>query len=367
MSQIIDKLSTIEINQELLKKIDIDSIYNNFIKNYNKLDDLKKFRSEYEDRGWLGRWWNKDELQDKQLDSVEVQAEFSKAIGQLMVISIIQSKKLFEQQTQLNDQQQNLKTQADGIEEHSSKLQEQHADLAEQSQRLENLVKEYFELKGLTEEGAQKLIQIANEAKDTKAQMLKEFSLRANDVLDTCTDLQSYIDNTSARMHEHVRLTADQSRAHIEGIQRETQEALKSYKVSQLKFQDEIQNSLNLKIEMQQEVSAELRSNQTEFKSQLYNLRLKIEQDDIGFQKRLESIQRDFSVLSTKLNALTDVTSEIKSGLNYYTEQQKNHQDDFVISSQVISVKIKRLNYIVIFLSIAFFGVLGAVANLIIK
>jgi hypothetical protein len=92
MTQIINELATIEVSEEMLQQLDIDRIYQSFSENYRKLDNLKNTRSAHEDRSWIGRWWNSDELRDAQLDSAEVQAEFSKAIGQLMVISIMQSR-----------------------------------------------------------------------------------------------------------------------------------------------------------------------------------------------------------------------------------------------------------------------------------
>lgn len=92
MSQIINELATIEVSNEVLQQLDVGGIYQSFSKNYRKLDDLKNFRTEYEKKNWLMRWWHNDKLRDAQLDSAEVQAEFSKTIGQLMMISIMQSK-----------------------------------------------------------------------------------------------------------------------------------------------------------------------------------------------------------------------------------------------------------------------------------
>ncbi len=179
MNEILKELATIEVSSEVLQQMELDKIYESFRSNYHKLDDLKKFREGYEKKGRLMRWWHNDKLRDAQLNSTEVQAEFSKTIGQLMMLSIMQSKKLTEQQTQLNAQQGKLKAQADGIEQNAEQLHQQHTTLAEQSAKLETLVHEYFALKGLTEEGAQKLIDIANDITATKSSMLDEFSNRA--------------------------------------------------------------------------------------------------------------------------------------------------------------------------------------------
>lgn len=173
--EVIDQLASIEVNNETLQHINVLDIYRNFSDNYKKLDNLKSFRSEYEKKNFLEIWWHNDKLRDAQLDSAEVQAEFSKTIGQLMMVSIMQAKKLAEQQEQLNVQQTGLRSQADRIEKNTSELQKQQQKLADQSEQLRKLVCEYFELKDLTD---RKLIAIANEIKNAKKDMLSEFSDR---------------------------------------------------------------------------------------------------------------------------------------------------------------------------------------------
>ena len=74
MSEIINQLSSLEVSNEILHQLDVGGIYQSFSKNYRKLDDLKNFRSDYEKKNGLMRWWHNDKLRDAQLDSAEVQA-----------------------------------------------------------------------------------------------------------------------------------------------------------------------------------------------------------------------------------------------------------------------------------------------------
>jgi hypothetical protein len=205
MSQIINELTTIEVSNDMLQQLNISEICKSFKENYERLGELKKFRTEYEKKNWLTRWWHNDKLQDAQLDSAEVQAEFSKAMGGLMILSILQSKGLSEQQMQLNEQQGKLRTQAEGIAAHTSKLQEQHQVLAEQSQKLEALVRDYFELKGLTEEGAQRLIEIAREVKIAKEQLSQEFASRANGLEAVCAEVKSRMEALSIQVSHSLQ------------------------------------------------------------------------------------------------------------------------------------------------------------------
>lgn len=176
MSDVVLQLANIELDNSVIASADLENIYRDFKKNYDQLGKLKEFRSDYEKKNIFSRWWNKDKLQGAQLDSAEVQAEFSKTIGQLMLISIAQSKKLTEQQLKLGAQQGQLSAQAVKLEAQADELAQQHINMAAQNDRLERLVNDYFELKGLTRDGAEKLIEIARDVTLTKEKLMSTFN-----------------------------------------------------------------------------------------------------------------------------------------------------------------------------------------------
>lgn len=229
MPQILNQLAKIELDNEVLQSIDIGGIYKDFNQKYKRLDDLKNFRADYEKRNALMRWWHNDKLKDAQINSIEVQAEFSKTIGQLMLLSVMQSKALSEQQTQLNEQQGKLKSQADGIVEHASELQKQHRILADQSEKLETLVHEYFELKGLTEDGAQKLINIAQEVKATKVGMLQEFTVRSKKLEVLCGEVATQMELVLSQANEQFRLGSEQTQSSIQALQKEIRHEMDAF------------------------------------------------------------------------------------------------------------------------------------------
>lgn len=229
MSQLINELAKIEVSDEILQRLDIGNIYENFGKSYRKLDELKNFRTEHEKQNALMRWWHNDKIHDAQLDAVEVQAEFSKTIGQLMMLSIMQSKKLSEQQTQLNEQQGKLRSQADGIAEHSGELQNQHRILAEQSEKLKTIVHEYFEQKGFTEEYLEKFIKIAEEIKTAKEGMLQEFNVQAKNVEVLCGEVGTQMESVLSKANEQFRTNVEQTRSSIQAAQKESQHKLDAF------------------------------------------------------------------------------------------------------------------------------------------
>ena len=91
LNHVVQSMSQVSIPQEILNKVDMKNLLKGFSDDYKKLDDLKAARARHEDRNFVSRWWNNDELEDAQLDAAELQASFSKKLGQLMVISVAQS------------------------------------------------------------------------------------------------------------------------------------------------------------------------------------------------------------------------------------------------------------------------------------
>ncbi|MGP3591693.1 hypothetical protein [Vagococcus sp. WN89Y] len=218
-TQLIESMATMTVSKEMLEQVDIHNLLNAFTQDYEKLDDLKKFRQRHEDRNAFSRWWNNDELESAQLNAAELQASFSKKLGQLMVISIAQSQQLNQQQAELAEQQQTIKSQTAQLARNDKKLEGQHQRLEEQNQELEKLVREYFALKGLTDKGAKKLIEIAQAVQQTRDDLLDQFDKRMALMNETC----KLVDAAMERLKkEQARLQAN--------FQRETEQRYASLK-----------------------------------------------------------------------------------------------------------------------------------------
>ncbi|MBS1228529.1 MAG: hypothetical protein H6R17_1806 [Proteobacteria bacterium] len=208
MTELIRQMSQIQVPDDLLRQIDLDGLIKDFKKNFERLGNFRKTRDNYEKRGF----WEKvgdvvtfdSTMENAQLDAVETQAAFSKAIGQLMVLSIVQSQRLQQQQELLSTQQGIIKDQTQRIERHTLELQDQHEILAKQNAELEKLVTDYFELRGLTQDGAKKLISIANEVQATRDNLL--YSVESS-LARAATQLQTALEHVShqaAALEEHV-------------------------------------------------------------------------------------------------------------------------------------------------------------------
>ncbi len=363
MSQIINELATIEVSNEVLQQLDLGGIYKSFSKNYWKLDDLKNFRSDYEKQNRLMRWWHNDKLRDAQLDSAEVQAEFSKTIGQLMMISIMQSKKLAEQQTQLNEQQSKLKTQADGIAEHAGELQKQHQVLAEQSAKLETLVHEYFALKGLTEDGAQKLIDIANEIKSTKEGMLQDFAARAEEVQVLCGDVISKMKSLSAQVDDQARQSAEEIQSEIVALRQEIHKELAANESALRNQQEAAQQIMNQNMtklaQGQREVETNLLAKHAALESSHFGVSAKLEQQETMHREKVGWIESELGGQITRTTDVANDLSNVKIDLASSIQQQQIFQQVVGSHQNEVSRRLKRLGYIAVGLSVVILGMVG--------
>ncbi|MGB4117661.1 MAG: hypothetical protein WBK51_14065 [Polaromonas sp.] len=245
MSQILNQLATIQVSEENVHDLALDDIYRTFRDNLGKLNNLKNFRAGFEKQNALKRWWFKDDLHNAQLDAVQIQSEFSKTIGQLVMLSIMKSKRLSEQQGQLNHQQHELKAQADGIAQHALELQHQHRVLAEQSETLKTVVDDYFKSKGLTDEDVQKLINIVSEVKTTKDTMLSEFAARTENVELLCKDMTAQMKFVWSKADDQLSTNSEYVRSSIQALQKENKLELDNYTAKQIERDDFYQSKIN--------------------------------------------------------------------------------------------------------------------------
>lgn len=208
MEVIVKSMAKISVPEDILSELDIPELLQSFSDDYKKLDNVKDTRENHEKRNWFMRKWHSNEVKDAQLSAVEVQASFSKKIGQLMMISIAQSQMLNQQQLKLQTQQQEIKEQTEEIALANRKIAEQQDSLSEQQEELDKLIKEYFELKGLTVEGAKQLIAIANEVKQTKAELISAFEKEHQEVV----LVKQNIEDVLNKQLEQVAQFLDQSK-----------------------------------------------------------------------------------------------------------------------------------------------------------
>lgn len=216
MNDLIQDIAQIEVPHDLLDQIDMNDVLSKFRNNFKRLDDFKRARNEHEKRNALMRLWHSDKLKDAQLDAQELQAEFSKSLAQLMVISMMQSKRLAHQQNQIGSQQRELKRQTERLESHTVQLDQQQQKLHQQAVELKNLINDYFELRGLTQEGAKKLITIAAEVKGTRDELIGSVQATVGRLREEHGALEQFVKGAVASLEASVSEKSAQLSQHLD-------------------------------------------------------------------------------------------------------------------------------------------------------
>lgn len=215
MSKVIAQLASTVPSEDLLAQIDIGEVYEKFHATFKRLDEFKRVRDEHEQRSFLGRLFNRSELKNAQLDAQEVQAEFSKTLAQLMVISSLQAQQITEQQGQLSEQQSQLKDKAEQLARQNARLEQHQAVIKHQAASLRTYVDNLLKVQGLTEEHGAMLIRIAEEVLQTKDNLLAEFDRR---MLQVQTVLDDQAHQARNLFEQHARASGEQLAAVREDV-----------------------------------------------------------------------------------------------------------------------------------------------------
>lgn len=202
MADIIEKLAQLDVAKELLGNVDVDEVLNRFRRIFRQLDDLKKFRTEHEQRSMVMRWWNNDQLETAQLNAQQIQAEFSKTLGQLMVISMFQARKLESQQGQLLIQQGEIRKLSESIDQHTAALADEHAKLFEQGEEVKRLIKDSLDIQ-YTLDTERKLIAIASQVTKSKDDLVAAFDQKLTEMGALAEQMERVAGERIERLTEH--------------------------------------------------------------------------------------------------------------------------------------------------------------------
>lgn len=317
-------MAEVAIPEDVLQAVDMKGLLQGFSTDYKKLDDLKSARAKHESRNFISRWWNSNELESAKLDAAELQASFSKKLGQLMVLSVAQSKQLAGQQEELSIQQEVIKEQTQQLAESAEHIENQQKELSEQNRKLEQLVNEYFDLKGLTLEGAAQLIKIANEVKQTKDELLATVELQITELNQSLQLMQQAVsDNVETILQQQAQLKS-QVESELDEHGREMNAALKQSLTEIEQLQSEINQSL---------IATETRVNEAQEQSlnqqqqALLAQKTQWQQDKSDIYKTLAGQREDLTAaLQTQQQALADANAAAQQHYHQLSETADCHQ-----------------------------------------
>lgn len=127
MSEIISQIAQINVPQDVLQNADFDGIVNDFRRHFRRLDDFQRLHGPVGTHDSLQPLWQAIASGDRpDTSDLEVSA-LSKTLGQLIVLSVVQSQQLQRQQDALGSQQTATRTL-------QQKVKQAHTLLAEHQQ-----------------------------------------------------------------------------------------------------------------------------------------------------------------------------------------------------------------------------------------
>lgn len=320
MADIIQDMSQVTISDDLIKQINMDELLRNFKENYERLNEFKQTKNEYEQRGIGKKLWHAisfdKTMENAQMDATEVQAEFSKILGQLTVVNIMLSRHLNMQQNQLSEQQSVIKKQTTQIESQTHKLEDQHDILAKQNAELDKLVKEYFELKGLTEDGARKLIATSKEIGNTRDILLKSVAESIGDLKEWISSEHSEMDSKISVLEKNV----NETQAKLLSTVRESQEFLS-------KQQEQTLGEVSLRVNIFEEnVNENLLSAKNEYQSSMSILKQEQTKQSEKLLSLIDSKVSDLEhYVNDKQGKLVDIVRECEG---FFSKQQEKTLHD---------------------------------------
>lgn len=301
MSKVIAQLARTVPSDDLLAQIDIAEVYKKFHSTFKRLDDFKKVRDEHEQRSFFGRLFNRDELTNAQLDAQEVQAEFSKTLAQLMVISSLQAQQLTEQQGQLAEQQKTLDAKAEELARQNKRLEQHQTVIKHQAAGLRQYVTDLLKVQGLTDEHGEMLISIAKEVMETRDRLLADFDDRMQQVQHVLDEqqqlLREVLEEQANTVEQRLAAVEQDLLAALDDQRREATsqtERLDADLAFQAQRRDENHHNLERQLSELHEVLAE--QNQT-----LLNERSERQQERAERQAQVHALRNEQSLGETRL------------------------------------------------------------------
>ena len=351
MTDAITEIAKVELPKDLLVKIDMPGLLNKLRDGFTRLDNFKKTRDQYENREWYEKFWDyvtfDDTLEHAQLNAIEAQADFSKTLGQLMIVSVLLSKKLDEQQHNIASQQKEIKKQTTSIAEHTERIDNQQVDLLKQNEELKELVTKYFELKGLTQEGAKRLIEIASEVKITKTDMLATFEFTLKHIDELLADKMSSVNALLAAQQREVNATAKRLTQQVADCQGSLSHSLQKLdsrvdeqqKVTSGGLQQLQKDTQETRMEVERQLTTlsrdidDLDEKQANDTVNIENRLLALSGQFIQFQQQLDSNSIDLATINNQLssvsNALQILESQHSDSARHFEEYSRSANTRF--------------------------------------
>lgn len=195
-----------------------------------------------------------------------------------------------------------IKDQTQRIELHTLELHEQQELLAKQNADLEKLVNNYFELRGLTQEGAKKLIAIAIEVQGTRDDLLRSVEESLEGVSSQLDNTLGVVDAKTSKLEAYVNHQTDVLAAHYDEVSVSLQKNNLKWETKIEEFQQLTANSNALIVEFGSDLASQ-RVMLNEFGVELARQKEALDARSSAASAKIECVAKDFAAYCSQAEA----------------------------------------------------------------
>ncbi len=159
LPQEIITFAELSMSDEITKEIDFNDMINETKKTLQKIEEIKKFKNEYDKKTLLKRIWSKSDLDEKSRDMTFLMADMSKLQTQMSIFNILLSKSIQEHQKIIEHQNEEIFTNSIKLEAHFHNFFEFQDNQEEVNQITLNLMDDISDFKTFYHEKIETLSQ----------------------------------------------------------------------------------------------------------------------------------------------------------------------------------------------------------------
>lgn len=205
MSEIISQIAQINVPQDVLQNADFDGIVNDFRRHFRRLDDFQRIHGPVGMHDSLQPLWQAIAAGDHRPDTSDLEVSaLSKTLGQLIVLSVVQSQQIQHQQDVLGSQQTATRTLQQKVKQQQTVLAEHQQAQSVHSGELQQVMSQLLEVRNGLVASTQRITEIEQDAHKTREELeiqVKQALAEATIRVDTaCEWVQTIADAQTAKV-----------------------------------------------------------------------------------------------------------------------------------------------------------------------
>lgn len=311
---IVQSLSNLELSSDLFSGQETQNMFRDMKsamdKAKNSANDVRSAKQAVENGNWFGNWWydRKDVLRDAQHDLALAVADLSENNSKLLIFNTAISKMLLDTQHKLNEQQIALNNQARELKSHTEELANQNENLnktnqqiVQEQERLDNLIKEFVQIKGLTREQVGQIAQIVKDANILKEELTESFTRECVVISETLKETEGMLLGKYNHVNDGLSALDDdfkEVKKSIDGVKSEIDDNKTKQESDILSVKSLLTYSVDILKDKNKELRGLLDDHKKSLALDIDEVKNNLESANISMQENYDELSRQLSIQS---------------------------------------------------------------------